>query len=142
MKVGEEYRSDYENSQVKAIVEWKNREPSVVSQGLGTLAAPLAWAVKKVIPESAMRAVLNGANSAGEFFADEGDIRKEAGVASIDDLRYKDLKLSDELANNVHNWAIGVAAGEGAATGAGGVLGMAADFRIKSVIISRIKFDG
>ncbi len=126
-KMGGEYRSDYENSQIKAIVEWKNREPSVVSQGLGTLAAPLAWLVKKVIPESAMRAVLNGANSAGEFLADEGDIRKEAGVVSLEELRYKNLKLSDELANSVHNWAIGIAAGEGAAAGAGGVLGMAAD---------------
>ncbi|WP_303839809.1 EcsC family protein [Selenomonas ruminantium] len=125
--MGGEYRSDYENSQIKAIVEWKNREPSVVSQGLGTLAAPLAWLVKKVIPESAMRAVLNGANSAGEFLADEGDIRKEAGVVSLEELRYKNLKLSDELANSVHNWAIGIAAGEGAAAGAGGVLGMAAD---------------
>lgn len=49
-KMGGEYRSDYENSQIKAIVEWKNREPSVVSQGLGILAAPLAWVVKKSYP--------------------------------------------------------------------------------------------
>ena len=120
-------RSNYEDSQVKAIVEWKNTEPSVVSQGLGVLATPLTWTLKKVIPESAMKAVLNGANSAGGFLADEGDILRDAGVGSIEELRHKDLKVSDELANSVHNWAIGIAAGEGAVTGAGGIGTIAAD---------------
>lgn len=69
--------SDYEREQIKAIFEWKQKAPSVVAQGLGTLAAPLSWVTKKVLPESAMKAVLNGANSAGEFFADESDICRD-----------------------------------------------------------------
>lgn len=120
-------RSDYENSQVKEIVEWKNAEPSIVSQGMGTLAAPLGWVVRKVIPESAMKATLNGANSAGEFLADEGDILRDGGVSDVEELRHKDLKLSDQLADSVHNWAIATAGVEGAATGAGGWLGIGVD---------------
>lgn len=38
---------DYEKDQIHAIVEWKNREPSVVSQKMGVLAAPLGWMVQK-----------------------------------------------------------------------------------------------
>ena len=33
--------------------------------------------------------------------------------------------MSDNLANNVHNWAIGIAATEGAGTGAIGILWIA-----------------
>lgn len=120
-------RNSYEDTQVNEIIKWKNSEPSVVAKGLGTLAAPLTWLVNKAIPKSSMEAALNGANSAGEFLADEGDILRDAGVKSIEELRDKDLKLSDELANSVHNWAIGIATAEGAATGAGGIVLIAAD---------------
>lgn len=120
-------RSSYEETQVDEIIKWKNSEPSVVAKGMGTLTAPLTWLVNKVIPKSAMKAVLNGANSAGEFLADEGDILRDAGVKSVEELRYKDLKISDELANSVHNWAIAVAATEGAAAGGGGIALIAAD---------------
>lgn len=123
-------RSDYEDNQVKAIVEWKNKEPGVVSKSLGFLATPFTWVAKKLIPESAMRAVLNGANSTGEYLADESDILRDANVEKIEDLRHKDLKLSDRLADEIHNWAIGLAGAEGAATGAGGAATMAADIPI------------
>lgn len=118
---------EYDKEQIRAIVEWKNREPSVVSQKMGALAAPLGWMVQKVVPEAAMRGVLNGANSAGEFLADEGDILRDGGVSAIEELRYKDLQLSDNLADSVHNWAIATAAAEGAAAGAGGVIGIGVD---------------
>ncbi|MBR3623101.1 MAG: EcsC family protein [Selenomonadaceae bacterium] len=119
--------SDYESEQIKAIVEWKQKAPSVVAQGLGKLAAPLTWVTKKVLPESAMKAVLNSANSAGELLADESDICRDGNVRDISELRHKDLRLSDQLADNVHNWAIGAAAVEGGVAGAVGILGIAAD---------------
>jgi hypothetical protein len=118
---------EYEKNQIHAIGEWKNREPSVVSQKMGAMAAPLGWIVQRVIPEVAMRGVLNGANSAGEFLADEGDIIRDGGIRDIEELRHKDLQLSDKLADSVHNWAIAAAVAEGAATGAGGVLGIGVD---------------
>ena len=119
--------SDYENDQIRAIVEWKRKEPSVVSQGLGIVSAPLTFVTRKLIPESAMRAVLNGANSAGEFLADTSDICRDGKVSDIAELRHKDLRLSDQLADEVHNWAIAAAAAEGGVAGATGAVGIAAD---------------
>ncbi len=119
--------SDYEKDQVREITEWKAREPSVVSKGIGIIATPFTFVTKKLIPESAMRAVLNGANSTGEFLADESDILRDGNVSHIEDLRHKDLKLSDQLADSVHNWAIAAAAAEGGVAGAAGVVGIAAD---------------
>ena len=52
---------------------------------------------------------------------------KNAGVDTIEELRHKDLALSDKLASNVHKWAIGFAGSEGFATGLGGTATMVAD---------------
>lgn len=38
-----------------------------------------------------------------------------------------DFALSDQLANKVHNWAIGIAAAEGAAAGVGGIFALPID---------------
>lgn len=58
-------RSNYENSQVKSIVEWKDQEPSVVSKGLGLLSMPFEFVVQKIIPDGVVQAILTEANSAG-----------------------------------------------------------------------------
>lgn len=119
--------TEYEKSQVRAIVEWKNQEPSVVSKGFSMIAKPFEFVVSKVIPQSAMEGALNAANSAGQFLADEGDICRDGNVSNIESLRHKSLEVSDSLANNVHNWAITTAAAEGGVTGATGVAGIVVD---------------
>lgn len=58
---------------------------------------------------------------------DTKDVIRDGGVESVSELRNKNLELSDKLANEVHNWAIGIAVTEGAGTGAFGLLGMAVD---------------
>ncbi len=117
----------YEQEQAKAIREWKDKEPSVVSQTTGWVLKPLNWAVEKIIPASVIKGALTAANSAAEWLTDTQDILRDGGVEKIEDLRDKDLKLSDKLANEVHNWANATAAIEGAATGATGLAGMAVD---------------
>ena len=117
----------YESAQVTAITDWKKEEPSVLSKATGVVAAPLAWLVQKVIPEKAIQAVLEAANWAGCQLADSGDIIRDGGVDQIAELRSKSLELSDSLANEAHNWAIGMATVEGGAAGAFGLPGMAAD---------------
>lgn len=119
--------NEYEKSQVRAVVEWQNQEPSVVSKGFSMIAKPFEFVVSKVIPQSAMEGALHAANSAGQFLADEGDICRDGNVSDIEILRHKDLKTSDDLANNVHNWAIATATAEGGVTGATGVMGIALD---------------
>ena len=52
---------------------------------------------------------------------------RKGGVSEIDALRTKDLKLSDKLANEVHNWAIGIASTEGVGSGIWGIYGLILD---------------
>ena len=117
----------YEKEQAKAIQKWKEKEPSVVSQTTGWILKPLNWTVEKIIPQSVIKGALTAANSAAEWLTDKQDILRDGGIEKIEDLKHKDLQLSDKLANEVHNWANATAAMEGVATGATGLPGMAID---------------
>ena len=120
----------YEAMQVAKINEWKNEEPGVIAQGLAALMSPFAKLVDIVVPQSALEGALKACNGAGEFLADEGDILRDGGVKTIEELRKKDLVLSDQMANEVHNWAIGMATAEGAAVGTMGGAGIAIDIPV------------
>ena len=113
--------SDYEAAQVEGVRAWKKEEPGVISQGLGFAIQPFAWLVRQIVPEKAMVAAIEGCNTAGMYLADQKDLVREASVKSISQLKKKDLQLSDSLADSCQNWAIGIAAAEGAAAGAGGI---------------------
>jgi hypothetical protein len=117
----------YEKNQIKKIGEWKKEEPGTISKSFGLVIEPLAWLVNKVVPEKGMRAALDFSNSVGEWCADEGDILRDGKVTSIGELKSKGLKLSDKLADDVHNWAVGLAVVEGAGTGFFGLPGSAVD---------------
>ncbi len=119
--------SDYERQQIQAIDAWKAEEPGVVSQAFGLVVEPLAWLVQKLVPESAVRGAIEGANALGKWLTDTKDILRDAQVENVAELRNCDLALCDKLADEVHNWAIGVAMAEGSATGALGILGAPVD---------------
>jgi hypothetical protein len=119
--------SEYEKAQIGAIEKWKKEEPSVVSQSFGLIVRPLAWLVNTVVPESAVRGALDFSNTMAHWLTDTDDVIRDGGVSKLSDLRYKDLKLSDGIADEVHNWAIGLAVVEGAGTGFFGLPGMAVD---------------
>ena len=112
----------YEREQSDQIKKWKAEEPGVISQAFGFVMEPIVWLIRKVVPQSAIKGVLDFANSSAEWLADTNDIKRDGRVQEISDLRTKDLKLSDKIADDVHNWAIGIAFAEGAAAGAGGIL--------------------
>ena len=119
--------SDYEKKQIKNILTWSSEEPSVFAKASGFLSKPFEFLVKRLIPKSLMKSVIDGANSAAEFLSDEDDICRDGKVSKIEELQTKNLSLSDELANEVHNWAIGIATAEGGVAGATGVVGIAVD---------------
>ncbi|MFO7884008.1 MAG: EcsC family protein [Desulfobacteraceae bacterium] len=83
--------------------------------------------MQKIIPDAAIRGVLDGGNAVAEWLADTDDIIRDAEVSAIFQLKRKNLNLLDKLANEVHNWAIGIATVEGGVTGATGIFGLAAD---------------
>lgn len=127
----------YESNQVQAIREWKADEPSVVSKAFGVALSPVTWVINKLIPESAIMGVLDVSSSAANWLTDTRDILRDAGVSSVADLKHHDLEVSDTLADEVHNWAIGMASAEGGAAGATGLLGMAVD--IPAVIVLALR---
>jgi len=112
----------YERKEALAIREWKEEEPGVLDKAFGVALQPLAWLLRAVVPESAVRAVLDAVNALAERLTDTADIKRDGGVANIIELRSKDLELSDGMANEVHNWAILAGTSEGAGTGVFGIL--------------------
>lgn len=119
--------SPYEKDQVRSIEAWKAERPSVISKVWGRFLSPLTSAVIKVIPNIAIEKVLDFSSSAAVWLTDTKDIQRDADIDSVKSLKDKDLSLSDVLANDVHNWAIGFASAEGAGTGVMGLAGMALD---------------
>jgi len=119
--------SKYEREQVAAIARWQAETPGVLSRAFGIAVEPLAWIIRKVVPTAAVRGALDSSNAFALWLTDTKDVVRDGGVAAISDLRTKEIKLSDSLANEVHNWAIGMAVAEGAGTGAFGILGAPVD---------------
>ena len=120
----------YIEHQIKEIEAFKKEEPGVVSNAFGIVLEPLAWLVNKVVPQVAVRGALDFSNAMAHWMTDTTDIIRDGGVSSLAELRKKDLELSDKLADEVHNWAIGMAVTGGAGTGVFGLPGAVADVPI------------
>ena len=120
-------QTPYELQQSTEIEKWEKRKPSVVSEFVGVTLKPLIWAVNKAVPAKVVEGAITIAYKTAEFLTDKNDIIRDAQVIEISELKHKDLELSDRLANEVHNWALGVAALEGGGTGMSGLPGMAVD---------------
>lgn len=120
-------QSDYLMQQYALIKAWENEEPGVVSKTFGKLLSPVGKIISAVVPESVIESAINAANAAAQYLTDTADVLRDGKVESIEELRTKDLKLSDQLADSVHNWAVGIATAEGGAVGATGLPGLIAD---------------
>lgn len=119
--------SEYEQEQTRAIDEWRKEKPAAISTALGFVMFPISVLIQTVIPKAAIRDAIRGSSAVAEWLADEGDITRKGGVSEIDELKKKDLMLSDKLANEIHNWAIGIASAEGGSSGMLGIYGLALD---------------
>ena len=128
---------DYELQQINSIKKWKAEEPSVISKSLGVILSPATWLIDKIVPEAAIRGALDFSSFTAELLTDTKDIKRDAKVSSIDELKTEGLELSDKLANSIHNWAIAIASAEGGGTGAIGIAGMAVD--IPAIIILALR---
>ena len=119
--------TSYEQKQFDAIEKWEKEEPSVVAQAVGYALKPLTWALQKVIPAKAIEGALTGFDRLALFVTDNGDILRDGQVKSIEELKHKDLKLSDKLADGVKNWAVAISGVEGGGTGWVGLPGLIVD---------------
>lgn len=117
----------YEQDEYAAVVVWKNAEPSVVDKTIGFLFKPASWLIEKVVPQKAIEGCLIAFDKAADFLTDTRDVIRDGSVTDLKELQSKDLRLSDELANGVHNWALAMAGAEGGATGLAGLPGIIID---------------
>jgi len=117
----------YEAGQLDRIAAWKAEEPGVVSRVVAVLTMPLAWLALKAIPEAAVQGALDFSNLMARHLTDVKDVLRDAGKSSVEELRGLELERLDRLADGVHTWAVAAATAEGAAMGAIGLPGMAAD---------------
>lgn len=120
-------KSEYEKAQFKKVHEWKNLEPSVLSKAIGTITQPVGWVINKIIPQSALRGAIEGCNGMSKYTINVSSFCSTNGLSNIEQLKKEPLKRCDDLANDVHNWAIGIAATEGGAAGAIGLPGLFVD---------------
>lgn len=127
----------YEAEQIQKIEQWINLKEPLFSKVLNKLFEPISSLTKLIVPPAAIEGALVQINKAAEFLTDVEDIKRDANVKDITELQYKSLQLSDKLANEVHNYAIGISAAEGAATGTLGWAGLAVD--IPSLMLLSIR---
>lgn len=129
--------TDYEQGQLKLIEAWKLEPPSVVSEAVGKFLSPVSWLINKIVPISAIQGIIDFSSSTADWLTDTGDVLRDAGISSISELKNLSLEKSDELADAMHNWAIGIASAEGAVTGAAGIAGIAIDMPAVLVLALR-----
>lgn len=119
--------NNYEQSQFNEIIKWKEKGPSVGQKATSFIMKPVVWVTNKIIPQKAIQTALKGANTLAKTLTDENDIKRDGDVSNIQELKIKELELSDRLANNIHNWALSIAGTEGGICGFLGLPGMVAD---------------
>jgi len=120
--------TSYELKQIEEIRNWGTRPPGMISTiATKMFLKPVSGLIAKAIPDQAMLAAIHLGNAAGQNLARIQTIRKAAGVSQCEELRTKDLALSDSIAWKEEKWAMASAAICGGATGTFGLPGLIAD---------------
>ena len=127
----------YESGQILEIAVWKSTPPNPFAELVKSITGSLTDLVEKVIPDRlVIPAIENGYRAAG-LVAGQEDIKRQAGIAQLAELRKKPLEECDRLAERVAAAAQVWATVEGAATGAGGVLTTVIDIPLLFVLSLR-----
>jgi len=113
--------TDYESDQVRQIAVWKAQPPNPFAEIFHRITAPGVKLVEKVIPDSLVRAAIERSFDLAEKLAGKNDVKRQAGVRALHDLRKKPLEECDHLALQTGRLSHVYAVAEGAATGAGGI---------------------
>ncbi len=114
--------TEYESKQVEDIAHWKSRPPNPLDEIAKKITEPVAHWVEKVIPDAVIRAAIEKAYDISQRVAGQEDIKRQAGVTDLAELKKKPLEECDQLAFQVSRFANAWALAEGIATGAGGFL--------------------
>jgi hypothetical protein len=119
--------SPYEQKVLKQIRAWQAQPPGWGSRLLAKPGSKVAAAVQVLVPATALRAALEGADRLGRRLSDERSILKRAGVAQLAELRERPLEASDRLSRSVARRALALGGATGAVFGVAGAVGLVAD---------------
>lgn len=122
--------SDYELRQVHAIAAWKGEAPGVMSSVINRVAASVGKLADGVWPNAPIQQALAIINKAAAQIAQDDSVLKDKtlqarGITCIEAIAAQPLEFVDPLADRCIAEAGQIAAGVGAATGAGGPLSVA-----------------
>jgi hypothetical protein len=112
----------YESAQISQIAAWKSHPPSALAEILRRITSPGVKLVERAVPDSLVRAVIDGSFEIAEKLSGKDDVKSRAGVLDVRELRQKELELCDHLATQAGVFSQVFATAEGAVTGAGGAL--------------------
>ncbi len=117
----------YEQKALKKLQRWQAQEPGWGTRLLAKPGSQVAKLVQVVVPVSALRAALEGADAVGRRLVDERSLLKSARVESLDELRAQPLEICDGLADTVTRRGALLGGATGAVSGIAGAAGMVAD---------------
>jgi EcsC protein family len=127
----------YESEQVRLIAAWKSRPPNLWAELSQKLTLPGARAIERLLPERIVRAAIEKAYDISVTLAGQEDIKLQAGVRNIAQLRHRTLDECDLLAKQISAASQVWASIEGAATGAGGIITTALDMPLLFILALR-----
>src|SRR5208337_2649927 len=113
--------TDYEQAQVEKIASWKASHPNAFGELFHRVARPVAGFFEFIVPDAVVLGAIEAVYKASDLAATQEDIKLQAGVADLSELRQKPMQVCDELSRRFGSMGQGVATLEGALTGAGGV---------------------
>jgi hypothetical protein len=127
----------YESAQIEQIARWKSTPPNPFSELFKQITLRGADLVEKLTPDKWVVTAIEKAYNASEMLAGQEDIKRQAGVEQLGELRNRPLEECDRLALRVSAASLTWATVEGAATGAGGVLTTLIDIPLLFVLSLR-----
>ena len=108
--------SEYESQQSGEIAAWKSLPPNPLSELWNLATRPVARMIGLAVPNKVVEFLVEKADDAGSFLAGTADIKRQAGVANLEDLRHKPLAQCDQMALQTGLAAQTLATIEGVAT--------------------------
>jgi hypothetical protein len=117
----------YERAQLAAIQQWQTEAPGAISRSLATLSGPATDLLRSFVPETMLRAALQGAQGAAVQMSNPARVLAATGAADLASLRAGSLKVCDRAAARVRRRSLAIAGAAGAVCGVAGAGGMIAD---------------
>lgn len=119
--------SQYEQQQLERLRHWQSQPPGWLTRRFAEASGPIAHLAQRLIPVSALKFALNGANTLAVRLASAEAVLRDAGVATLAELQTVDLDRCDALADRIRRQSVRLSAAGGAIAGVAGAPGLVLD---------------